>query len=165
MAPSPYPLNTKALAFSFPKCSAIDPCMAEVDQSSLVSFRMGHLDMIERTISRLSGHSATVKNFSLTVFIAVLTLGLSQDEPLLLCLAGLVPLLFMFIDAYYLGVERSFRALYEAVVERPLADAPSIGMNSGRPASRLALGSYSVWPFYLFQFATAGAAYMMRSLM
>lgn len=132
--------------------------MAEIDQSSLVSFRMGHLDMIERAISRLSGHSATVKNFSLTVFIAVLTLGVSQDEPLLLVLAALVPLAFMFIDAYYLGVERSFRELYEAVVERPLAEAPSVGMNNGRPAPRLALGSHAVWPFYLFQMAIAGAA-------
>lgn len=134
------------------------------DQSALVTLRLGHLDMIEKTISRLSGHSATVKNFSLTVFVAVLSLGVSEDEPQLFALAVLVPLIFMCVDAYYLGIERSFRDLYRAVAARALSDATQLGMDEGRPASKLVLSSHAVWPFYILQVALAGAV-GLRSLL
>lgn len=132
--------------------------MDALDQGSQVTLRLGHLGMIESVISRLSGHSATVKNFSLTVYAGSLALAVTESEPDLLWVAALAPLLFAALDAYYLATERSFRDFYEKVAKRPLEDAANVAMEQGRPRLPAALRSPAVWPFYLLQSAVAGAA-------
>lgn len=131
--------------------------MADLDQGSLVSLRMGHLGMIESVVSRLSGHSATVKNFSVTVYVGVLALAVSESEPALLWIATLAPVLFAALDAYYLGIERSFRDFYRAVAARPLSEAADVAMDQAKPRPLAAFGSLVVWPFYLVQAVVAGA--------
>lgn len=132
--------------------------MADLDQGSLVTLRMGHLGMIESVISRLSGHSATVKNFSLTVYVGVLALAVSETEPALLWIAALAPILFAALDAYYLGIERSFRDFYGTVAMRPLSEATNVAMDQATPRPLSAFGSPVVWPFYLVQAIVAGVA-------
>ena len=132
--------------------------MGDLDQASLVSLRLGHLGMIQSVVSRLSGHSATVKNFDLTVFMGVVTLAVSHSDQELLWVAVLLPLLFAALDAYYLGIERSFRDFYRTVAERPISEAANVAMNPAPHRLLAALRSLSVWPFYSIQVALAGIA-------
>lgn len=132
--------------------------MADLDQGSLVTLRMGHLGMIESVISRLSGHSATVKNFSVTVYVGVLAVAVSQSAPILLWIAVLAPVLFAALDAYYLGIERSFRDFYRTVAERPLSEAVNVVMDQAKARPMASFWRPVVWPFYLVQSALGGAA-------
>lgn len=144
-----------AYGLAFYSCSDSLMTMASPDQSSLASMRMGHLGMIESVVSRLSGHSATVKNFCITVFVAVMAMGVSEAEPSLFWVAAAAPALFMLLDAYYLGIEQSFRSLYRSVAARPLSEADVVDMDRDRPTPKMALRSFAVWPFYLVQSAFA----------
>lgn len=132
--------------------------MLNLDPGTLVSLRMGHLGMIESIISRLSGHSATVKNFAVTVYIGSFALAVSESEPGLIWIAAIAPILFALLDAYYLGVERSFRDFYRTIAERPLAEAENMKMEQAKPRPLVAFGSIVVWPFYSVQTVVAGIA-------
>lgn len=130
--------------------------MDALEQGSQVALRMGHLGMIQGVISRLSSHSATVKNFSLTVYAGVLALGVSEYDEDLVWIAALAPLLFALLDAYYLASERSFRDLYHTVATRDLSEAMDVAIQPAKPRLLAALARPVVWPFYLVQSAIAG---------
>lgn len=91
--------------------------------------------MIETVIARLSGHSAAVKNFCLTLYGGVMALSVAQNQPKLLSIAVSAPMLFGLLDAYYLGVERSFRDFYRSVANRPLLEAEKLTMDQETPTS------------------------------
>jgi hypothetical protein len=129
--------------------------MCTLDAASQVSLRMGHLGMIESVISRLSSHSATVKNFCLTVSAGVFALAVTNSEEQLLWIAVAAPLLFAFLDAYYLGIERAFRDFYHTVANRPLSEAGSVNMDQETARPLKAFISPTVWPFYVPQSVVA----------
>lgn len=74
------------------------------------------IDLIQSCISRMAQNSFTIKGLSLTCLsiIAVLLIGKAWWIKALL----IVPILgFWFLDAYYLYLERLYRALYKWVIE------------------------------------------------
>jgi hypothetical protein len=85
------------------------------DYSSFEDHRVRHLEMIQGVISRLGTDSFLVKGWAVTLSGAFLGFAI-QGEDSGLALAGLLPALVMWgLDAYFLGVERLFRALHNAV--------------------------------------------------
>ena len=75
-----------------------------------------HLDLLQSAISRMAGNSFALKGWS--VALATVIFGLSTKESVPgLALVALVPILaFWGLDAYYLALERGFRALYTAAI-------------------------------------------------
>ena len=90
---------------------------------------------------------------------AVLVIVADKAQPGLVWI-GIVPVvLFVFLDAFYLGLERRFRGSYntfiqklhanEATVEDAFIVDPGGGFRVTSASTIRAFGSLSVWPFYL----------------
>lgn len=77
--------------------------------------KIAYLQMIQSTIDRMSTTSAIFKGFCATVVIGILTTAFIDLNKWILLLAALSVLSFLFIDIYYLKLERRFRALYNRV--------------------------------------------------
>jgi hypothetical protein len=74
-----------------------------------------HLKMIEAIISRLAGNSFSIKGWSLTLVAALLALA-GKGANSSYAVVALIPATFFWgLDAYYLALERRFRALYALV--------------------------------------------------
>lgn len=117
----------------------------------LVDLRVAHLNMIQGVISRMSGFSAGVKNFCVTISAAIIAVAYQKQVPALVWAAVAVILIFCIMDTYYLGLERRYRELYEDVAARPFAQAASMSLKAERlnlSTCFRALRSNSVAGFY-----------------
>ena len=76
-----------------------------------------HLEFIQGVINRMATNSFTLKALAGTITAAVLAYaGAAKNAQPLLVLAGIIPVgMFWYLDARYLQLEESFRALYDAV--------------------------------------------------
>jgi hypothetical protein len=72
-----------------------------------------HLQMIQAVISRLAGQSTTIKGWCVTVTGALLGFGASSATPIVAIIAVYVVCAFAALDAYFLTLERGYRALYQ----------------------------------------------------
>ncbi len=79
-----------------------------------------HLEMLQDAIARMAGYSFLAKGWSVTVATAILGLAVKDGGPQFLWVGGLAVVLFWLIDAYCLGLERGFRALFDAAVQSPI---------------------------------------------
>lgn len=111
-----------------------------LSEESLVQMRLTHLEMIQGIISRLSGFSASAKNFCITVLAALVAVAFQKPVPELVWAGVAVPLLFALLDAYYLAQERRFRDLYESTCSAPLSSADVISL-SLRPLNGRRIGA------------------------
>lgn len=76
-----------------------------------------HLEFIQGVINRLSSNTFLFKGWSITIIGAVFTAMLTTGNYNLLWLILGIVLIFWFIDAYYLTLERRYRDLYSQVAE------------------------------------------------
>jgi hypothetical protein len=86
--------------------------VAEPDQN-----RIAHLTMIQGVITRMAGNSFTLKTLAVTLTAGIVALlgAIPQPSPVY-GLAALLPILvFWWLDARYLQLERLYRRLYDAV--------------------------------------------------
>ena len=127
------------------------PAPTTID-AQLLQAQLAHLAALQTIIARLAGYSATVKNFALTVSAGLIGLAWGKHGAALLLLAGFsFATVFMCLDAYYLALERSFRAAHTKVCARGLdraldqcIKADALGWSDFLRAT----SSISVWPFY-----------------
>lgn len=76
------------------------------------------VDRYQAVITRLAHSSGQVKTWCVTAEAAVIAVAANSDLPELL-LVGLVTLVtFCLLDAYYLSLERHFRAASDGLIER-----------------------------------------------
>lgn len=130
-------------------------------EEHLSTVRLGHLNMIQGVISRISGYSANAKNFCITVLAAIIGISFQYRLPLglLLPAATFIVVVFGALDTYYLAQERRFRDLYSDVAARPLADALQLDLNPGKLVFRKyfgALRSFSTGGYYALLLIAAG---------
>lgn len=87
-----------------------------------------HLEFIQAIITRLAGNSFQMKGWNVALATAAVGIAAAKDsKPTLAVLAVVPALAFWFLDAYYLGLERLYRALY-----KKSADAePSFNLDAG----------------------------------
>ncbi|MES1255619.1 MAG: hypothetical protein ABUS56_08425 [Acidobacteriota bacterium] len=89
---------------------------------------------------------------------ALVVVSAQSSKPALLLVAALPILLFGFIDAYYLGLERRFRSCYEVFVKKlhngtaNVDDAffvtPKLKVRGLFVEAARAVLSFSIWGFY-----------------
>lgn len=107
-----------------------------------------HLEMIQGVISRLAGNAFLLKGWAITLSIATLAASTQLLGAWLAILGCGGAAAMGALDAYYLCMERRFRALYaRAAAESDTA----LGMEPRRGSLGMyfrAWKSYSVWPLY-----------------
>lgn len=115
-----------------------------------------HLGILQGMILRMTTNSSQCKTWCITLVSAILVIIADKSKPELVWIALFPTLVFCALDAYYLALEKAFRATYHEFVQKMhnqqlqpqdlYAVAPSGSAIRHRIA---ALGSYSVWGFYL----------------
>ncbi len=63
----------------------------------------------------MAGNSFLIKGWSVTVLSLVTAFVLNDGDPRLVPVAYFLVLMFWFLDAYYLKIEKNYRELYKAV--------------------------------------------------
>lgn len=77
--------------------------------------KIKHLEFIQQSINRMSTNSFTIKGWSITVVSALLALFATNNDKMFILIALVSTILFAFLDAYYLQIERKFRGIYNDV--------------------------------------------------
>ncbi|MYC31522.1 MAG: hypothetical protein F4X65_15770 [Chloroflexi bacterium] len=108
-------------------------------------------------INRMAENSRSCKLWCITLVAATLVLVARTGEPQHALIALVPTLLFLFLDSYYLALERAFiksqnafvgklhgRALESAELYRVIPSGMGLPL-----VMRCMLGSVSIWPFYL----------------
>ena|SRR5689334_20195159 len=115
-----------------------------------------HLTILQSVVTRMATNSASCKAWCITLVSAIILLVADKGKPQFCCLALIPAVLFLFLDAYYLALERVFRRSYEGfvrkvhqgkVMEDDLFEVKPSG--SFGKAFFASLMSPSVWPFYV----------------
>ncbi|WP_317973697.1 hypothetical protein [Novosphingobium pituita] len=104
----------------------------------LVDLRIAHMNMIQGIITRMSGYSAGVKNFCVTIIVGIIAVAFDKQVPMLIWAALVVVLIFGLMDCYYLALERRYRQLYKNVSGRSLDKASNMSIK----ADKLDLSTY-----------------------
>ena len=116
-----------------------------------------HLTIMQGVINRMAENSRACKVWCVTLVAATLVLVARTGEPQHALIALVPTLLFLFLDSYYLALERAFirsqnafvGKLHEGQLKLPdLYRVVPTGMG-WRLVGRCLLGSVSIWPFYL----------------
>ncbi len=126
-----------------------------------------YLTIMQGIIQRMAENSRSCKTWCITIVSAVLVLVARIEEPNYMLTALVPTILFLFLDTYYLSLERGFRASYKAFVEKLHTADEDISSDLyvvGTTGSRLShflssLLSFSIWPFYLMLFLIIGVLF------
>jgi len=140
--------------------------MNSPDKSTLVlniptpesSSVQSYLNILQNIISRMAGNSVSCKTWCITLVSGILVVITDKAKPNYGWLALIPAVLFLFLDAYYLGQERAFRATYNDFVRKMhigIAEptdlfivAPLKGFNVIAATLQSTL-SFAIYPFYL----------------
>ena len=116
-----------------------------------------HLTIMQGVINRMAENSRSCKVWCVTLVAATLVLVARTGEPQHALIALVPTLLFLFLDSYYLALERAFIRSQNAFVtklqseELQRSDVYKViptGMG-WRLVGRCLFGSFSIWPFYI----------------
>lgn len=77
--------------------------------------KLKHLDFIQGVINRLSTNSFLLKGWSVVLVSALFALSANNSNVKFIFLAYFPAIAFWALDAYFLALERDYRALYEKV--------------------------------------------------
>ncbi len=104
--------------------------------------RLKHLGDVQTTIARLAQNSFTIRGWSVTLVSVVFAVLNTKGAPAALGWLPLLPaLVFWWLDAYYLRLERLYRRLYAAAASRLTAGAPP-DVGSDLPAFDMDVSRY-----------------------
>ena len=123
-----------------------------------------HLGILQNIIQRMASSSGACKSYCVTLVSAILVIVADKGKPNYAFIALVPILLFLLLDAYYLGMERAFRERYKDFVVKyhdnnllieDMYDVTPLGGIGTHVVT--ALPSLSVLPFYL---TLAGMVYL-----
>ncbi len=77
-----------------------------------------HLQSLQSVIQRMAGNSTSCKTWCITVVSALLLLVAEHGKPEFAHITLIPTLLFLALDAYYLALEKAFRASYTDFVRK-----------------------------------------------
>lgn len=118
--------------------------------------KIKHLEMIQNIISRMANNSFKLKEWTITLVVAVFALTYNEDfyNKGRLILIVLLPIFVMWVlDSYYLQNERQYRKLYKLVCDKDLnnyelnANDKNLDINKDNIVS--VMFSTSEWPLYV----------------
>ncbi len=116
-----------------------------------------HVEVMQGVISRMAENSRSCKVWCVTLVAAVLVLVARTGEPKHALIALVPTLLFLFLDSYYLALERAYIRAQNTFVgklhkgELQVIDVYKVvpvGMGWGL-VGRSLIGSVSILPFYV----------------
>ena len=115
-----------------------------------------HLSILQAIIQRMAGNSASCKTQCIVTLGAALLVLVTRTETTNYVPLAVVPaLLFLFLDIYYLALERAFRGSYNAFVGKlhkgEVALSDLYVVHQGRIARQFvpSLRSFAILPFYI----------------
>lgn len=115
-----------------------------------------HLGIMQNVIQRMASNSTSCKTWCITVVSAILVMVADKGKPKYALLTLIPIFLFLFLDAYYLALEKAFINSYNKFITKLhssnlTSDDLYAVAASGNLWSMtlLSLASFSVWPFYL----------------
>lgn len=117
-----------------------------------------YVSVLQAVISRMAANSAGCKTWCIALVSAtIIIIATAIEKPNYVWIALIPILLFFFLDSYYLGLERGFRARYDNFICKLHSDSATINdlfivkpeAGTGMVLSTLgACASFSIWPFY-----------------
>lgn len=117
-----------------------------------------YLNSLQAVINRMAGNSAASKTWCITLISAVIVFATDKGKPDAIWMALIPIILFFVLDAYYLGLERKYRNIYNEFVNKLHANkveekdiflmTPPATPNTITSTLR-ASTSISVWMFYV----------------
>ncbi len=118
--------------------------------------KLKHLEFIQSVITRMNTNSFQIKGWTIALVSALIAVAASTENSLMLLTAVFPPLIFWFLDAYYLNQERRFGGLYDDVAEvsknpkeiKPFAMWQNL-YNEGCYSYQSAFWSLTLWRMYL----------------
>jgi len=75
-----------------------------------------YLNILQAIINRMATNSANCKTWCVTLVSAILVIIADKGKADYIWITLIPVLLFFFLDAYYLGLERDFRSLYNTFI-------------------------------------------------
>tara|TARA_R110001592_G_scaffold42009_2_gene136700 strand:+ start:136 stop:531 length:396 start_codon:yes stop_codon:yes gene_type:complete len=112
--------------------------------------KIKHLELIHNVIDRLSHKSFLVKSWSITAITALMAFGIDKGDYKIFIIGFPVALLFWYLDAHYLWLEKIFRELYDAVIKK---EVNSMSMDISNYKSNINSWKIAfrptIWPIYL----------------
>ncbi|MDB5073366.1 MAG: hypothetical protein JWM87_4477 [Candidatus Eremiobacteraeota bacterium] len=93
--------------------------------------RLKYLEMLQGVITRMAGNEFSLRTWSVTLGTAVIGYAASKDGNTKAAFIAILPaLVFWLLDAYFLSLERKFRALFNtaAAVQD---DTPNFSFDNG----------------------------------
>jgi hypothetical protein len=131
-----------------PGAAEADMVKASSDQPAAVKPNVDRLQMIQGVITRLAANSGALKGFAVPVITALLGVGIGKNSAGFVWLAVYPVVVFGFLDAYYLALEKRYRDLYKRAAREPETEW---SLAAGQADWREILDSWrspSVWAFY-----------------
>ena len=117
-----------------------------------------YVTILQSVISRMASNSAACKIWCITLVSAILVIIADKGKPEYVWITVIPIVLFLFLDSYYLGLERFFRKVYNEFINKlhsntaTLNDVFTVSVDVGFKETIAfifkALWSISVWPFY-----------------
>lgn len=111
--------------------------------------------MIESIIDRMSNKSGNIKGFAVSIVAGVTALSFKETSPWVLLLSFLTIFIFLWMDIYYLGMERKYKFFYKQVckgkeVDFNLSlDLKESEIKKAKATKLQCLTSKSVYYFYI----------------
>lgn len=78
--------------------------------------KVKHLEFIQDVVSRMAHNSFMIKNWCITITIALLAVSSKIDNIAFMIVSIFSTIVFWMLDAYYLQQERRFRVLYNDAI-------------------------------------------------
>lgn len=114
-----------------------------------------HIDMFQGIISRMASNSSACKNWCIVLVSAYLAYAANNGKLNYIELSAIPVMIFWFLDAYYLGLERKFIAQFNQGVKKlrnnsfTLDDLYKVEGDKKLPKGMLSIAfSWSVLPVY-----------------
>ena len=118
----------------------------------------GYLSILQGVINRMAVNSSGCKTWCIALVSAIIVIIADKGKPDFVWISVIPIVLFLFLDSYYLGLEKRFRNQYNgfiqklhagtAIVDDLFIVTPGRGARVFAIATGKALISPSVWPFY-----------------
>ncbi|HEX5616946.1 MAG TPA: hypothetical protein VFX51_00915 [Solirubrobacteraceae bacterium] len=111
--------------------------------------RPEHLALIQGVITRMAGNSFLIKGWTVTLVAGLSALAADKSDGAFGWLAVAVALVFAFLDAFYLALERAYRRLYADVAAERNTDPWTLNAGKVGPGDVLqGLTGFAVWPLH-----------------
>lgn len=124
-----------------------------------------HIEIYQSLIVRMANNSAECKKWAIGLVSAIMILVAEKGIVNAAALAIIPVILFWFLDAYYLALEKQFRNIYNDFLTKinngqfTIGELCSVKTDGKLPKNFLqAFLSWAVWPFYLGMLGLVGLA-------